>query len=126
MAIRRDWVGHNAFDPLDGIVPPSSSTPAFVEHNPIPNRLDSNAQVGAAGELISLARNVRIASVARLDKDRFGHGRMLSQQSKERQHRIVLIDGQELARLLIRYGVGVRSRTTFVVSGIDEDYFSEA
>jgi restriction system protein len=51
---------------------------------------------------------------------------MLSQQSKERQHRIVLIDGQELARLLIRYGVGVRSRTTFVVSGIDEDYFSEA
>lgn len=42
------------------------------------------------------------------------------------QHRIVLIEGQELARLLIRYGVGVRPRTTFVVSGIDEDYFSEA
>lgn len=41
------------------------------------------------------------------------------------QHRIVLIDGQELARLLIRHGVGVRPRTTFVVSGVDEDYFSD-
>lgn len=41
------------------------------------------------------------------------------------QHRIVLIDGQELARLMIRYGVGVRPRTTFIVNGIDEDYFAE-
>lgn len=41
-------------------------------------------------------------------------------------HRIVLIDGQELARLMIRYGVGVRPRTTFVVHGIDEDYFKPA
>lgn len=40
--------------------------------------------------------------------------------------RIVLIDGQELARLLIRYGVGVRPRTTYVVHGIDEDYFKPA
>lgn len=42
------------------------------------------------------------------------------------QHRIVLIDGQELARLMIRYRVGVRPRTTFVVSSVDEDYFADA
>lgn len=41
------------------------------------------------------------------------------------QHRIVLINGQELARLMIRHGVGVRARTTFVIKGVDEDYFSE-
>lgn len=41
------------------------------------------------------------------------------------QHRIVLIDGQELARLMIRYGVGVRARTTYVIKGVDEDYFAD-
>lgn len=40
--------------------------------------------------------------------------------------RIVLIDGQELARLLVRYGVGIRARTTYVVHGIDEEYFRPA
>jgi restriction system protein len=40
--------------------------------------------------------------------------------------RIVLIDGQDLARLMIRYGVGIRARTTYVVHGIDEDYFKAA
>lgn len=41
------------------------------------------------------------------------------------QHRIVLINGDELAKLMIRHGVGVRPRSTYVVKGIDEDYFSE-
>lgn len=41
------------------------------------------------------------------------------------QHRIVLINGQELARLMIRYGVGVRARTTYVIKGVDEDYFAD-
>lgn len=40
-------------------------------------------------------------------------------------HRIVLINGQELARLMIRHGVGVRTRTTYLVRGVDEDYFSD-
>lgn len=37
--------------------------------------------------------------------------------------RIVLIDGQELARLLIRYSVGYRVRLTYAISEIEEDYF---
>lgn len=39
------------------------------------------------------------------------------------QHRIVLIDGQKLARLMIKHEVGVRARRTYVVRSIDEDYF---
>lgn len=40
------------------------------------------------------------------------------------QHRIVLINGQMLAKLMIQHGVGVRARTTYVIRSVDEDYFS--
>ena len=43
----------------------------------------------------------------------------------EVQHRIVLINGQELARLMIRYSVGVRARRSYVIKGVDEDYFND-
>ncbi len=39
------------------------------------------------------------------------------------QHRIVLINGQMLARLMVEHGVGVRARSSYVIKGIDEDYF---
>lgn len=42
------------------------------------------------------------------------------------QQRVVLIDGQDLARLLIRYRVSVRERERHAICGIDEDWFSEA
>lgn len=41
------------------------------------------------------------------------------------QQRVVLINGQKLAQLMIQHGVGVRTRTTYIVRSIDEDYFSE-
>lgn len=41
------------------------------------------------------------------------------------QHRIVLINGDRLARLMINYEVGVRARQTYVLRSIDEDYFAE-
>ena len=41
------------------------------------------------------------------------------------QHRVVLINGQRLARLMIQHGVGVRVRQTFKVQSVDEDYFSD-
>nr|WP_072753405.1 restriction endonuclease [Rhodococcus maanshanensis] len=37
--------------------------------------------------------------------------------------RIILIDGQRLAQLMIRYGVAVQTRQTFTVVEVDEDYF---
>lgn len=39
--------------------------------------------------------------------------------------RIVLIDGQKLARLMIAHGVGVRPVDTIILSEIDENFFSD-
>lgn len=41
------------------------------------------------------------------------------------QHRVVLINGQRLARLMIQHGVGVRIRSSYVIQSVDEDYFSD-
>ena len=41
------------------------------------------------------------------------------------QHRVVLIGGRELARLMIRHGVGVRDRVSYVIRSVDEDYFAD-
>jgi restriction system protein len=41
------------------------------------------------------------------------------------QHRVVLINGQRLARLMIQHGVGVRTRQTYLIQSVDEDYFSD-
>lgn len=37
--------------------------------------------------------------------------------------RVVLVDGHQLARLMIDHGVGVTTRQTYAVKRIDEDYF---
>jgi len=37
--------------------------------------------------------------------------------------RIVLVDGPELARLMIEHRIGVRDEATFVIRAIDNDYF---
>ena len=39
--------------------------------------------------------------------------------------RIILIDGPELARLMVAHGVGVRTRIRHEVKRIDEDYFDQ-
>jgi hypothetical protein len=39
--------------------------------------------------------------------------------------RIILIDGAELAKLMVENNVGVRIRTSYEVKRIDEDYFGE-
>lgn len=41
------------------------------------------------------------------------------------QQRIVLINGAQLARLMIGHGVGVRTRQTYALRSVDEDYFSD-
>ena len=38
--------------------------------------------------------------------------------------RVVLIDGPELARLMIRHGVGARTKASYEIKRIDEDYFA--
>lgn len=39
--------------------------------------------------------------------------------------RVVLIDGNDLARFLIKYKIGVRTKDTYEVNIMDEEYFSE-
>ena len=39
--------------------------------------------------------------------------------------RIVLIDGAELARLMVRHGIGVRTHILHEIKRIDEDYFDQ-
>lgn len=41
------------------------------------------------------------------------------------QKRLVLIDGEELTRLMVRHGVGVRVTQTFELKDIDENVFEE-
>ncbi|BCA58729.1 hypothetical protein HMP06_1498 [Sphingomonas sp. HMP6] len=41
------------------------------------------------------------------------------------QQRVVLINGQRLVQLMVQHGVGVRTRTTYIVQNIDEGYFAE-
>ena len=36
---------------------------------------------------------------------------------------IVLINGDELVRLMIEYGVGVNTKETYTLKEIDEEYF---
>lgn len=42
---------------------------------------------------------------------------------KDNTHKIVLIDGDELARLMIDHGIGVRTVRNYETKEIDEDYF---
>lgn len=42
------------------------------------------------------------------------------------QQRVILIDGQRLARLMIAHEIGVRARHTYVLRSVDEDYFIES
>lgn len=50
-----------------------------------------------------------------------------AQQFAERiQARVVLINGIELAQLMIRHNIGVQVRDTYVVKRMDEDFFEDA
>jgi restriction system protein len=42
------------------------------------------------------------------------------------ERKIVLIDGQQLARLMIDYNVGVATARTYTIKKIDSDYFMDA
>ena len=44
---------------------------------------------------------------------------------KRSPKRIVLIDGEELARLMVEYDIGVRTRIRHAIKRIDEDYFEQ-
>jgi restriction system protein len=54
-----------------------------------------------------------------------GFTRAARETAEKVANRVVLVDGDELAALMIRYGVGVRIEETFHVKKVDEDFFLE-
>jgi restriction system protein len=42
---------------------------------------------------------------------------------KATHQRVILIDGEQLTQLLVRYGVGVRTARTIDLRRVDENYF---
>lgn len=46
--------------------------------------------------------------------------------SKQLAAKIVLVDGQQLTRLMIEYGIGVSVQSTYTIKKIDSDYFDDS
>lgn len=46
-------------------------------------------------------------------------------KAREAMHKIILIDGEKLVDLMIKYGVGVQTKTTYEIKQVDEDFFEE-
>jgi len=46
-------------------------------------------------------------------------------KARDAQQKIILIDGNALVDLMLRYGVGVQVKNTFEVKEVDEDFFEE-
>lgn len=44
---------------------------------------------------------------------------------EDTDHKIILINGEQLAELMIDYNIGVRPKTQYEIKEIDEDYFEE-
>ena len=40
-----------------------------------------------------------------------------------RNHKIILIDGNQLVELMIKYNIGVQIKNTYEVKSLDEDFF---
>ena len=40
--------------------------------------------------------------------------------------RLVLIDGTELTRLMVRYDVGVTAKETYQLKSVDDDFFEDS
>jgi hypothetical protein len=51
------------------------------------------------------------------------HAAGARQEAEKVNARIVLIDGDRLAELMVRHGVGVQTETTAVLHRVDEDFF---
>lgn len=52
----------------------------------------------------------------------FSHG--ATDYARDVPSRIILIDGQQLTKLMIKYGVGVETKKTLKIVRVDEDYFA--
>ena len=49
-----------------------------------------------------------------------------SYAAKQLAAKIVLVDGHQLTKLMIEYGIGVSIQSTYTIKKIDSDYFDDS
>ena len=54
-----------------------------------------------------------------------GFHKNATEYARSVQHKVILIDGQRLADLMIEYNVGVSTVRTIALKRVDSDYFEE-
>lgn len=84
---------------------------------------DNAVGPGAINEFFGSLDDVKAAKGVFITTSRFT--KSAEQTAGNKSKRIVLIDGDQLATLLIRHDVGVRIEQTFHIKKIDEDFFIE-
>ncbi len=45
--------------------------------------------------------------------------------NEDRQHKVILLDGEKLVDLMIKYKIGVRVKSVYEVKDVDEDFFQD-
>ncbi len=50
-------------------------------------------------------------------------GLAIKKAAEDRNHTLILIDGDKLADLMIKYNVGIQTKTVYEIKEIDEDFF---
>ncbi|MFT4940993.1 MAG: restriction system protein, partial [Paraglaciecola sp.] len=87
----------------------------YKESNTI-GRPDIQAFSGALD--MQRARKGVFITTSKFSKDALEYVRLI-------EKKIVLIDGQTLAQLMIKYGLGVAVKESYQIKNIDTDYFNE-
>lgn len=117
-------IGKSGDDGIDGVIDqdPLGVDQIFVQAKRY--QLDSNIGSGAIREFFGAL------SLKRANKGIFVTTSNFSQAAHETARglgsRIVLIDGQQLARLMIRYNIGCRDEQVLHIKKIDEDFFDQS
>jgi restriction system protein len=83
--------------------------------------LTNTVQIAEVREFIGSLDNKRASKGVFVTTSRFVKSAYEEVRSSTR--RVALIDGTELARLMVEHDVGVRPKSTYIVKEIDEDYF---
>ena len=47
----------------------------------------------------------------------------IKKAAEDRNHKLILIDGDKLADLMIKYNVGIQTKSVYEIKEIDEDFF---
>lgn len=118
-----DHTGKSGAGGLDGIV---SQDPLGLNRIYLQAKryaADNTVQAPAVRELVGALSVAQGECGVFLTTSTFRRG---ARDEAERVHkRLELVDGERLAELMIRYGVGVQEQTTVTLYRLDEDFFKQ-